>query len=222
MTFRLQPVGGMCNRLQAMVSYLATHGSLDVWWDDSVPHFLTVFDPLPGVTFVQGGGFVDYGIPVEAPTDWRNGYAALRPIAPILERVAAFQGTLGADYLALHVRRTDMTPLAARVGQALPSDADFWAWTDARPGPLCWLATDNGQTQDRYLDRDSRIRFAVKLHNPEHVRDHADHPPVGPLSDAVVDLWMCVGAADWMGSGAFGTFSNTIRILRDLKGETSR
>ena len=59
---RLHAVGGLCNRLRAILSYLAAHDTLTVVWepDEYVSHgrFSDVFGPLDGVTFV-GNTFED-------------------------------------------------------------------------------------------------------------------------------------------------------------------
>ena len=218
MTFRLRPIGGTMNRVQAILSYRATHGPLEVVWEDDVPHFLETFLPLEGVTFVRGRhprDVVDYGIPTNAPEDWRKAYTELRPIPSIAERVDAFRNTLG-DYIAIHVRRTDMTPLARRIGAPHTSDEEYMAWLSERPDVPVWVATDNGITQRKYeaalrhLFRSGCIMGGYEVHT-EH--DHTIH---GPITDAIVDLFMCVGARECM-TQPFGTFSGTIAILRGLR-----
>jgi hypothetical protein len=218
MSFRLRAVGGLCNRIQAVLAYRGTHGPLEVYWDEAVPHFNTVLEPLPGVTFVDHGASMDatdYGIPDAAPSDWRRGYADLRPKPDILARIFGIRAALVGEYLAIHVRRTDMTPLAAKIGIALPTDAEYVAWMEQWPDLPVFLATDNAETQARFLAAHPRMTAASALVGREHVRDDADHPVNGTLADAVVDLFVCAGATHWMGQG-FGTFSGTIRTLRGL------
>jgi hypothetical protein len=235
MTFRLRPIGGTMNRVQALLSYRAAHGPMLVHWTPDVPHFLETFEPLDGVTFHEDyvhTDHVDYGIADGAPADWRSAYAELRPIASIRERVAAFQATLG-DYLAIHVRRTDMTPLAAKIGAPHPSDEEYLAWvmdqsnkhdpstfssilaSAQRP---VWVACDNGVTQRKYEQwLGSRFRSGCVLDGKE-VHGLDEHKVYGSIADAIVDMWMCVGAREAM-TQDFGTFSGTIRILRALDGK---
>ena len=219
--FRLRPIGGTMNRIQAVLSYRSAHGPLLVHWTPDVPHFLETFEPLEGVTFVDdhaNGYHQDYGIATAAPTDWRRHYAELRPIAPISERVEAFRATLGS-YLAIHVRRTDMTPLAAMMGAPHPDDNEYLEWCASRDGSV-WVACDNGETQRKYeMWLGSRFRSGCVLDGKE-VHGLSEHKVYGRIEDAIVDMWMCVGAKSCMTQG-FGTFSGTIRILRALdRGET--
>jgi hypothetical protein len=208
----------MSNRIQAILSYRSAQPEpLSVHWTPDVPHFLEVFEPLQGVTFEpdpRNGDHQDYGIATNAPEDWRKGYAELRPIPPILERVAAFQSTLGT-YIAIHVRRTDMTPLAIRIGCPPPSDEDYLTWCTERHGPV-WVATDNGETQRKYQQHlGDRFRSGCVLGGYEVHTEH-DHTIHGNMVDSIVDMWMCVGAAECF-TQRFGTFSGTIAILRGLR-----
>lgn len=222
MTFRLRPVGGMFNRTQAILSYRAAHGPLLVHWTADVPHFLEVFEPLEGVTFHEQYDHTDkfdYGIAEGAPERWRDAYAELRPIASIRERVAAFRATLGT-YLAIHVRRTDMTPLAIRIGCPPPSDEEYLAWVYRRREDISvnapvWVATDNGESQRKFEGwLGTRFRSGCVLDGKEvHAID--EHKVYGRIEDAIVDMWMCRHACEAM-TQDFGTFSGTIRILRGL------
>lgn len=218
MTFRLRPIGGTFNRIQAILSYRATHGPLTAVWESDVPHFLETFEPLEGVTFTttrMPGDVVDYGIPTDAPADWRKAYAELRPIASIQERVDTFRQTLG-HYLAIHVRRTDMTPLARKIGAPHPSDMEYIEWLALRAPSPVWVATDNGETQRKYeLLLGSRFRSGCVLDGYE-THTETDHTVHGNIVDAVVDFFMCVHASDCMVQG-FGTFSGTIAILRGMR-----
>lgn len=220
-TFRLRPIGGSFNRIQAILSYRATHGPILAVWEPDVPHFLETFEPLKGVEFTltrDPSDVVDYGIPTNAPEDWRKGYAELRPVAPIAERVSAFRATLG-DYLAIHVRRTDMTPLAKKIGACHPTDEEYVAWILQRwerADMPVWVATDNGETQRRYEGwLGPHFRSGCVLGGYEVHTEH-DHTIHGNITDAIVDFFMCVGATDWMGQ-PFGTFSGTIAIMRGLR-----
>jgi hypothetical protein len=201
------------------LSYKSAHGSLRVHWTPDVPHFLKTFEPLDGVEFVDDhspGFHQDYGIAAGAPADWRKAYAEMRPVSSIVQRVATFRETLYLDggYLAIHVRRTDMTPLAAMIGAHHETDEEYLRWCAARHGPV-WVACDNGETQRRYQSwLGDRFRSGCVLDGKE-LHGLNEHKVYGRIEDAIVDMWMCRGAVDWMGQG-FGTFSGTIRILRAL------
>jgi hypothetical protein len=220
-SFRLHPTGGVCNRLRAIFSHLAAHGSIDVEWDGDLPrHFLDLFEPIEGLNFTTGHtGHHDCGICAAAPAAWHSQYRKLQPVASIYRRILDARAALGGEYIAMHVRRTDMTPLAASIGLSLPTDEEYMAWMAAHPVLPVFLATDNGETQRKYQAHDPRVRILAPMQGVETVRDMNDHSSMfnGPQEDAVVDLFVCAHASSFMGSGAFGTFSNTIEILRGLR-----
>lgn len=216
---RLRAIGGTMNRAQAMLSYRSAHGPIDVLWEDDVPHFLETFHPLEGIRFVHGRtqeDVIDYGIAPTAPADWRKAYADLRPLPHVETRVAEIRESLGAEYIAIHVRRTDMTPLAAKIGHPMPTDADYLKWCAQWPDLPVYLATDNGQTQARYLDADARFRVGARMGGYE-IHTEYDHTIHGPIFDAIVDMFVCVEATRWAGQ-SFGTFSGTIKNIRDVRG----
>jgi hypothetical protein len=190
-----------------------------VWHvDEYVSHasFEDVFEPLERVTFSTRGGWdiEDHGIAQDAPRDWRRAYREFRPVSAIAARIAALKGDL-TPYIAVHVRRTDMRPLASRLGVELRGDdvVEAWIRKHAKGRPV-YLATDNGETQARYLALGG-VHIGASLTGRE-TQDEADHHRNGTLADAVVDLFTCAGAMRFLGSG-FGSFSATIEILRGLK-----
>lgn len=216
MTFRLHPTGGVCNRVRAILSYRAAHGAVAVEWDNALPrHFNDLFHSITGVVFVDGyEGKEDCGICADAPAGWERAYALLQPVPAISQRIAKHRAEMGHEYVAIHVRRTDMIPLVLSQGLTLPTDEDFHAWLRLNPTLPAWVATDNGETQRKFTG-DPRVRVLAPLEGQElHAWD--DHTCYSPLEDGVVDLFMCAYATHWMGSGAFGSFSNTIEILRRL------
>ena len=230
MAFRLHAVGGLCNRLRAVLSHLAAYEDLDVLWDgglvhplDSVrqlgdknTHFRDLYEPMTGVRFIDGhvGAHISHGICDKAPADWRKHYASLRPLPTIAARIAAVRAGLGEGYLACHVRRTDMVPLAKRVGSHVTTDEEYRAWVDqwdtSRP---IWLASDNGETQRKFTSwYGSRVRYLAPLGGQEAAEEH-DHRVYSPLEDGVVDMYVAAQAAHFCGGGNLGSFTHTIQIL---------
>ena len=224
MTFTLRAVGGLNNRVQACLSHLSTHGPIDVIWDNAIEPFQSVYEPIDGLNFVdwRHPDVTTHGIPAEAPHDWRKHYALLRPIASIRERVAAFQASMGDGYVAFHSRKTDMTPLAARLGNRMTTDEEVFAFMAEYPDVKVWAACDNGESQVKFgaiaghPNYNPRVCIGEIMAGTEAVRDEADHPVNGSMAGGVVDSWMCVGAKHFLGSGTLGTFTGTVEILRSL------
>ena len=104
------------------------HGPIDVLWasDEYVSHarFSDVFGPLEGVTFFDEGEYTvqDYAPPAEVSPGWERAYAELRPVEAIASAIAVHREALGENYVAIHVRRTDMVPLAEWLDLSLTTD----------------------------------------------------------------------------------------------------
>jgi hypothetical protein len=210
---RLHAIGGLCNRLQAILSYRAAHGGqLEVLWkpDLYVSHalFSDVFEPIPGVTFMTDGGHdkEDWGIDWSAPPDWRSSYALLTPKVPILPPAG--------DYVAVHARRTDHIPNMNATGDHKTTDEELRTFVEKYPTLPIYLATDNGETQARWA-KDPRVIAGRVLPGTE-AQGLTDHHRNGTLDRAVQDLYLCAAAKHFMGTHN-STFTRTIEILRSLK-----
>lgn len=217
MTLRINVVGGLCNRLRALLSARARYGEIDVIWEENdviaFGHFLDVFEPLDGVRFVDGGWDVEAWAPCpDAPPGWEEWFGRLRPTAAVAERIG-----WGRPYAAVHIRRTDHLPNMSQLGHAVEPLDTFISW--ASRFPLLYVATDNGETQKLvHSAREGRTFVATWLDGVED-QSLTDHRRNGTLADAVVDLYMCVAATDFMGSRN-SSFSDTITTIRRLRGMT--
>lgn len=216
-TLRLKAVGGLCNRLQAILSYRAVYGNIDVIWESSdvVSHaqFTDVFEPVEGVRFITGQwDREDWAICPNAPADWVSLHALLKPLSPIAERITTIQNALGPYYLAVHARRTDHTPLVTDlIKDQCTTDEDLRNFIITWPlGPV-YLATDNGDTQKQWL-ANPKVVVGHSLQGTEK-QGLDDHHRNGTLAEAVVDLFVCSNATRFMGT-KHSSFSETIERLR--------
>ncbi len=218
----LRAVGGLCNRLQAILSARAKVGPLRVVWslDEAAlagARFSDLFDPLDGVEFVEWAEGVEvetYAVCDCAPDGWERGYLDLKPKQAIVDRVANLNA---GTYAAMHIRRSaGFVELAEKLGGATPL-YDFYHWTGEEPVrslPL-YIATDNAETQRAFLKLDVTYCNHVIETGIERqgLGNHEIHTSV---SDAVVDLYVCAGAAHFMGS-RHSSFTDTIERLRALR-----
>ena len=222
-------MGGLCNRLRAILSYRALHGSVQVVWDAneyvSHAHFLDVFEPLHGVSFVEGAWDVeDYAPAVGAPEGWELGYAELRPVVEIRSRLIYHLPFYGWRcrpdamilYDAVHVRRTDHVPNVESRGDKVEHMSEFVRWALAGQRDV-YVATDNLTTQrGLLLLLEGRGQIGTELPDSADVQGLTDHHRNGTLADAVVDLYVCAGATRFKGTRG-SSFTDTIEILRRLR-----
>jgi hypothetical protein len=215
----LHAIGGLCNRLQAILSFRAVHGEVQVLWRRDPPvsnaHFLEVFVPIPGVEFVSCNAFdvEAFHVHKQAPEDWIRQYARLKPLPRLLDEIYEYGSAMHRCYAAMHIRRTDHTPLVIRDKQPVTSDIEFIRWAERQEIPV-YLATDNGQTQRRMQEAIPDVVFRA-LPGSSMAAIHDTHRN-GTLSDAVVDLFVCAGAERFKGTH-YSSFSETIERMRALR-----
>jgi hypothetical protein len=219
--FTLRAIGGLCNRLQAILSYRAREREIVcVWHPDEYVSFARwqdAFEPLEGVTFVDDGPChkEDWSIAdgrIGAWYGWMHGYLEVRPSKAVRERLAMLPT---AGYVAMHVRRTDHVPNMLSLGIRPESLGDFRAWAAQWPSRGVYLATDNRDTQDSMMS-EPRYFSGTSFNASPELQDIGDHHRNGSLEDAAVDLFMCVQAERFMGSDG-SSFTGTIQIMRGFR-----
>ena len=111
------------------------------------------------------------------------------------------------NYIAVHIRRTDHADLAKK-HNTYTSDIDFFTFIDAcQSTKNLYIATDNKHTYDEFEQKYNTI---VNLPYHEVVCGGFRETS---LRDAVIDLFMCVRAHSFKGSG-YSSFSDLIDSLR--------
>ena len=228
---------GLGNKLRVVLSYLDVARrrgqKLVVFWrlsPECDATFEELYFPLDGVRFL-------HALPPNLPIAPRGAYdthpdlqfteresamyAQLRPRPSIAARVAArLKAFVGAEYCAIHVRRTDHAEL---FGERSPCrDVDFYAFCDRHDPLPIFIATDNAATQAAFAARyGARLRALTPM-RPRRSKRHAmgaDAPGARHTSvaDAVADLEACVAAKIFKGT-ELSSFSDAVAHLRRARG----
>jgi hypothetical protein len=212
---RLHAVGGLCNRLRAILSVWAS-GHVEVIWDEdeyvSGAHFLDVFRPIHGLDFVSAAGGWDVEAFAPAPgaiPGWENAYRALTPADAIQERLRRGPPR---PYVACHIRRTDHVPNVDTHGGVIRPIEEYVRWAVFSRRPL-YLATDNRETQAKVRSMYPDTWIGCELPESREEQGLTDHHRNGSLADAVTDLYNCAAAAEFLGSVG-SSFTDTIETLR--------
>jgi len=223
MTFVIMPEGGLCNMLRVVFSWYARARKegreLIVCWalSDACPgFFLDYFEPIPGIKFIKGyspGMHHDYkGCEVLKEFNTPSMYSALKPKAHIQARIDSNIAELKngmVGFIAIHARRTDHIR-DALANNLKTSDGAFFEFLDKQsPDLSIYLATDNLGTQEIFKSRYGARIKALKWITPRRTLRQTD------IEDAVVDIFTCVCANAFLGSG-WSSFTDLINDLRIL------
>lgn len=209
------PCSGLCNRLRVLFRYYQKakdeKKKLVVIWktDPSCPgYFPDYFQSLPNVKFYPDNShnwtfdYKGYG-----SYNWNCSYPGLR-LKPKIQRIvdSLIRTHLGSNYIAVHVRRTDHIRVARRYNM-FTQDEQFFQFLNKRLDSKIFLATDNLDTQLQFQKRYSNKVVVYRQIRPR------THKRQTSLKHSIIDLYMCVQANQFMGSG-HSSFSKLISQLR--------
>lgn len=184
----------------------------DAYWATANGRFLDVFEPIEGLEFVESGATEKVWWAADGPDTWHRHYKLLRPTAALRERISGIREAIG-PYDAMHVRRTDHVLHSQQYGGITP-DSHFLTWARQRSSPV-FLATDNAETRRVMLDGiGSRLIYQGPMSDSYAYRHESQR--FNSIADAVVDLFVCVAAEDFIGS-AFSSFTDLIHHLRAIR-----
>lgn len=212
----VRPEGGLCNRLRVIFSYHAEakrrNTTLLVVWtqtEECNGWFLEYFEPVPNITFVSNTDrtieYSGYGAHPNYDETTQCIYRELRLVPTLMDKIRRKRAMLG-NYCAVHIRRTDHVKLAKEM-KKYTSDDEFLRFLHNTTGNI-YIATDNKDTYTTYKRTfPNRILFPYS----ETIQEHALR--VTTLEDSILDLYMCVYANQFQGSG-YSSFSDLIYILR--------
>ncbi len=222
MVIVIEPIFGLCNRLRTLFSYynLAKERGerIKVIWKptrDCPGLFLDYFQKPEGVDFIANRNRVKL--------TYRGGrwhqkynpkhtfiYQSLKLKPYLFEKIQEKIKLLEDNYMAIHVRRTDHIGLAKK-NKVYTNDDDFFKFIDENQDiKYLYLATDNRNTQNKFLEKyQGKIKF-IKLITPSNSCRQTD------LEASLVDFYMCVFAKKFQGSG-WSSFSETINQIRNAK-----
>lgn len=215
---RVQVIGGLCNRLRVMISYLIVARrlgeSLEVFW---YPHvacptlFRELFEATPADCVIRDGVIAPQGTETTcsrhkdagAEASWRPVIAeVLRPLPALQARIDAGLAALGPDFTALHIRRTDHN---ANYDQ----DAAFAAFAASGTGRV-FVAADN----PRSVANVKRI-LGERVFWTAQYGSGIGGLRLTSVQDAVVDLWIAAHAIRFKGT-YYSSFSDWIETMRSV------
>ena len=211
----IEPTGGLANRLRCVFSYVkearVKGESLKVIWKfgDACPgHFQDLFNPIDNIEFLKTNCDhlpIDYKGCYKHPV-YDPDYSLLKPNIEIQSVVTDRLNKLG-NFCSVHIRRTDHIELAKRANK-WTQDSLFIDFINYHHHLPIYISTDNPQTwqefKNLYCDR-----VVFDWWSPRNALRQSS------LREAVIDLWVCKGANEFLGSG----WSSFTDLILDLRGD---
>jgi len=220
----INAIGGLNNKLRVLLSYLHEYNEgkypnkkLRIIWikaNDCPDIFPNLFEPLDNVELIYNTDNIHRPYIYETTTKAINNeyinkkyYNLLKPIKHIQTNIDTLKNQLGDDYIACHIRRTDMIELYAKYNiQGIPDD-EYIKFINSYPTNLkIYIATDNNITQNIFIKLYNDRLIYKKIEKSNKLRQTS-------LDDAVKDMYVCAGAKYFMGS-VRSSFTDTINYLR--------
>jgi len=208
---------GLCNRLRAIFTHYMfakdNNKLLIVIWQPDTPvcpgFFLDYFKPIKGIRFIKNNEqnlTIDYeGTAPHALYKTKNyRYKDLELLPYLYNKVKKNAHSLGKDYIAVHIRRTDFKNVDWK-----ESDKTFIAFLNKHEKKNIYIATDNRDTQDYFMNLyPNRIKCMILI-TPSNSKRQTT------LESAIIDMFTCIYAYKFMGTPG-SSFSSTIENIRTM------
>jgi hypothetical protein len=213
---------GLCNRLRTIfyhINNLEENENLVVIWrwnnQDPSGNFCDYFEPIENVYFInedykypifyEGNG---YGLDLK-----NNNYEKLKLKSHILEIVENEMMKLKNNYIALHVRRSDICSVYAVFKEKYNKSYDEYDnFIESSKINNLYVATDNEETY---------LYFNNKYKNSHLINDNVtflqnDTRRKTTLQDSIIDLFMCINSNKFLGT-KLSSFTEVIERNIELK-----
>ena len=222
----LKATGGLCNRLRFVFSHyvLASEqkDELVVIWpvlDECPGYFEDYFQPVPGITFYRSKP-KEYIIGCCSSSQvCTPDYRKLQLQPHMIDIINHNRNQLQNDYTAVHVRRTDHSGLA-KSRNRFTTDEEFVNFINENKTKYSglFIATDNKKSYEYFTSTFNEMNTLNDRGNifKEEVASIWTRIRNTSLKDSIIDLYMCVYANAFKGSG-WSSYSVTIGLLRKLR-----
>ena len=228
---RLYSHSGLCNRLRLLVEYKhfsdIKNKKIEMFWVKCIQCnalFKDLFQPISNINFNylrQSSKSIRPAntaiklklFPQEQKIKDKN-HLMFKPTDDIMDTVEGTKGRIGEDYIACHIRRTDIITIQKKYNVDPPSNKYFEDFMGSYPDHKIYLATDSKRTQDHFAKRfGSRLYYATV---PSGNGSGRLPNRTTPVQEGVVDMFTCIDSIDFLGTEC-SSFSGFIKNYRKGK-----
>lgn len=230
---RLYSHSGLCNRLRLIAEYKhlsdTKNKKMEIFWVKSVQCnalFKDLFNPIPNIEFT----YLKYKRRRLRPENTatklnlfphsqkikNKNHLIFKPLDDIMEEIEETKKRIDGEYVACHIRRTDIITIQEKYDEEPPTDEMFIDFIEKHPDKKIYLATDERDTQNKFVDifGDRVYHSCVLVGNGNKRQPYR----TTSIKDAVKDVFLCIGATDFMGT-VCSSFSGFIENYRKGQNE---
>lgn len=222
----IKPRAGLCNRLRFLFSYIYkmkkddtfNNKRLVVIWetDANCNGFLwDIIKPMPNCWTLKSNykNFTINSSSCGCVTPYKNDdYLEDLPFRPrnhILRKISNIIDILKNKYIAVHIRRTDLSNHLKfkNISHLETKDEEYIDFLNKNKDYNIYIATDNIHTQNKFLKLyPNRIKYIKKI------SDSKAHRKTN-LEDALIDIFVCSFSNKFKGT-YYSSFSEFIQLMR--------
>lgn len=230
---RLYSHSGLCNRLRLLAEYKhlsdVRNKKMEMFWVKSVQCnalFKDLFQPIPNINFTYLKQSRKSVRPPNTATRLKlflhdnkikqKNHLIFKPVDSIMEEIEETKKRINGEYIACHIRRTDIITIQEKYDKDPPTDEMFIDFIEKHPDKKIYLATDERDTQNKFIDIfGGRIYYSCVVGSNGNKRQPYR---TTSIQDAVRDVFLCIGATDFMGT-VLSSFSGFIENYRKGQNE---
>lgn len=228
---RLYSHSGLCNRLRLIADYKylsdMRNKKIQMHWVKSpqcFSLFSELFEPIEDIEFVYHkyqknarkmrprNTASSMGLFPHDKKIYQKNHLMFKPRQNIADYIDRVSPLLGKDYIACHIRRTDIITIQNKYSKQPPTDQFFFDFIEKHPNSKVFLATDNRSTQDKF-----KTKFGDKIVITGFADGNGSQRwPVRttPVPQAVADLFLCINSKEFAGT-VCSSFSDFIESYRE-------
>ena len=223
-TIVLKPKAGLSNRLRFLFSFIYKmkkeniQKNLIVIWENNANcngYLDNIICPLDNCTILHNNNknFIINDSSCGPVTKYKScNYLenlGFKPLPILLEKIINIIKKLDNKYIAVHIRRTDLTNHLKHMKRMhrYTDDKLFIDFLNNNKDYNIYLATDNNDTQEYYLKLyKNRIKYINII---QKIKKHRQTS----LEDALIDMFVCALANKFQGTD-YSSFTDFINLIR--------
>ena len=222
----IKPLAGLCNRFRFLFSYIykmkkenifKSKNLVIIWESDNNCNgfLMDIIKPIPNCKCIENNNNnykIDSSSCCTVDAYKSDNYLEnlyFKPRNHILKKIISIINSLNNKYIAVHIRRSDLTNHLKHknMSHLETKDEEYIHFLNKNKKYNIYIATDNIETQTKFLNLyPSRIKYMNKISNSKTHRKTS-------LEDALIDIFVCSFSNKFKGT-FYSSFTLFINLMR--------